>query len=81
MFERFICDDLRSNYKALAKVKSDDIVRLHNKALAACLAFEETLKGLISNASYFNDCNTLVKDYVGRNDALYQYICYFVQLF
>ena len=81
LFERFNCIDLRSNYKALEQVNSDDIVRLHNNALAACLAFEETLKGLISNASYFKDCNILVKDYVGRNDALYQYICYFVQLF
>ena len=81
LFERFNCIDLRSNYKALEQVNSDDIVRLHNNALAACLSFEETLKGLISNASYFKDCNILVKDYVGRNDALYQYICYFVQLF
>ena len=81
LFERFNCIDLRSNYKALDQVNSDDIVRLHNNALAACLAFEETLKGLISNASCFNDCNIIVRDYVGRNDALYQYICYFVQLF
>ena len=81
LFERFNCIDLRSNYKALEQVNSDDIVRLHNNALAACLAFEETLKGLISNASYFKDCNIIVRDYVGRNDALYQYICYFVQLF
>ena len=81
LFERFNCVDLRSNYKALEQVNSDDIVRLHNNALAACLSFEETLKGIISNASCFNDCNIIVRDYVGRNDALYQYICYFVQLF
>ena len=81
MFERYSCDDLRSHYKALEKVNSDDVVRLHNNALDACLAFEENFKGLHINASYFNDCNMLVKDYVGRIDALYQYIGYFVQLF
>ena len=81
MFERYSCDDLRSDYKALEKVNSDDVVRLHNNALDACLAFEENFKGLHINASYFNDCNMLVKDYVGRIDALYQYIGYFVQLF
>ena len=81
MFERYSCDDLRSHYKALEKVNSDDVVRLHNNALDACLAFEENFKGLHINASYFNDCNMLVKDYVGRIDALYQYIFYFVQLF
>ena len=81
MFERYSCDDLRSDYKALEKVNSEDVVRLHNNALDACLAFEENFKGLHINASYFNDCNMLVKDYVGRIDALYQYIGYFVQLF
>ena len=81
MFERYSCDDLRSHYKALEKVNSDDVVRLHNNALDACLAFEENFKGLHINASYFKDCNMLVKDYVGRIDALYQYIGYFVQLF
>ena len=85
MFERLGCDDLRSNYKALEKVNGSDIVLLHDNALKACFAFEEARKGLNNNnnnnASSLDDFNSLVKDYVGRNDALYQYICYFCQLF
>ena len=81
LFECYRKDDLRSNYKSLEQVKSDDIVRLHNKAVVACGVFEEAQKGLINIHGAFNDFNAIVKAYVGRNDALYQYLCYFCDLF
>ena len=81
LFDCYHKDDLRSNYKALEHVKSDDIVRLHNKAVVACGVFEEAQKGLINIHGVFNDFNAIVKAYVGRNDALYQYLCYFCDLF
>ena len=74
-------DDLRSNYKALELVNSNDIVRLHNHALTACQAFEEARTKLLSNNGQVDNFNIIVNAYVGRNDALYQYICYFCDLF
>ena len=81
LFERYRCDDLRSNYKALEQVNSDDIVRLHNNAVVACNDFLVARKAIISKKGNLVDFNIIVKAYVGRNDALYQYICYFCQLF
>ena len=81
LFECYHKDDLRSNYKALEQVKSDDIVRLHNKAVVACGVFEEAQKGVININGAVNDFIAIVKAYVGRNDALYQYLCYFCDLF
>ena len=79
--ERFIKDDLISNYKALEQVNSDDIVRLHNNAVVACGVFAEAQKSIISNDGKVIDFNEVVKAYVGRNDALYQYLCYFWGVF
>ena len=81
LFEGYRCDDLRSHYQALEQVNSDDIVRLHNNAVVACNDFLVARKAIISKKGKFLDFNTIVKAYVGRNDALYQYICYFCQLF
>ena len=81
LFEGYRCDDLRSHYKALEQVNSDDIVRLHNNAVLACNDFLVARKAIISKKGHLVDFNTIVKAYVGRNDALYQYICYFGQLF
>ena len=81
IFERTRYDDLRSNYKALEQVNSNDIVRLHNNALAACGVFHNAQKNLLSVNGQFIDFNEIVKSYVGRNDALYQYAYYFYDLF
>ena len=81
IFERTRYDDLRSNYKALEQVNSNDIVRLHNNALAACGVFHNAQKNLLSVNGQFMDFNEIVKSYVGRNDALYQYAYYFYDLF
>ena len=81
IFERTRYDDLRSNYKALEQVNSNDIVRLHNNALAACGVFHNDQKNLLSVNGQFMDFNEIVKSYVGRNDALYQYAYYFYDLF
>ena len=81
LFEGYRCDDLRSHYKALEKVNSDDIVRLHNNAVLACNDFLVARKAIISKKGNLVDFNIIVKAYVARNDALYQYICYFGQLF
>ena len=81
LFECYRKDDLRSNYKALEQVMSDDIVRLHNKAVVACSVFDAVQKSIISNDGKVTDFNAVVKAYVGRNDALYQYVCYFCDLF
>ena len=81
LFERYRCDDLRSHYQALEQVNSDDIVRLHNNAVVACNDFLVARKAIISKKGNLVDFNIIVKAYVGRNDALYQYICYFCQLF
>ncbi len=81
LFEGYRCDDLRSHYQALEQVNNDDIVRLHNNAVLACNDFLVARKAIISKKGNLVDFNTIVKAYVARNDALYQYICYFGQLF
>ena len=81
LFQCYRYDDLRSNYEALTKVNSQDIVRLHCNAVIACSVFEETRENLLSINSRIKDINCMVKAYVGLNDALYQYICYFYEFF
>ena len=81
LFNCFRCDDLRSNYKALELVNSDDLVRLHDNAVLACSDFESARTELLKSNGQFSYINTLVKAYVVRNNALYQYICYFCDLF
>ena len=81
MFDIFRKDDLRSNYKVLTDVNSNDIVCLHNNALSTYIAFEEAQKELLNNKGQDNDLNPLVKSYVAFHNSLYQYLCYFCQLF
>ena len=81
LFDCYRRDDLRSNYKALEHVKSDDIVSLHNKAVVACGVFDALKKSIISNDGKVVDVIEVVKSYVACIDALYQYLCYFCDLF
>ena len=81
LFSLYGKDDLRSNYKALEQVNSHDIVRLHNNAVKACGVLEEAQNELFSQKVADYDFIALAKAYVGRNNALYKYICYFCGLF